>query len=89
MKFHFDEKTYRRTMMMTDKFFKNLDNWSNKMPNISNETAYILYDFSRQSFNWVKQQYSLQAIAYIDELFATPSESKPTSSDERDEKKTD
>lgn len=73
--------------MMGDKLFKHLDKCSNEMRNISNETAYILYDFSRQLFSWVTQQYGSQAILYLDELFTTLPKSQTTSSDEVDEKK--
>lgn len=60
--------------MITDNFFNDLDSWSNEMPTVSNETAYMLYDFAYQLLGWIKKQYSAQALAYVNELMATPDE---------------
>lgn len=63
--------------MNKDELFTLLDNWSDEMPNISNETAYVLRAFLQALRDWIEDRYHAQAFLYLEELLENPCKLNP------------
>ena len=64
-------------MIARHDFFNRLDRWSDEMPNISNETAYVLSAFLEELCCWAENRFHAQVIAYANDLLSHPRKLNP------------